>query len=223
MAQDKQDPGTTGWTYRRAAAGPPIEIGLWQGDMRPRIGRHFHDEGQISLVIAGRHGFVVGNRTIEATAGECILIPPGHPHAPLARADAPAVVVNLYLPRSLWPAATSAGISRRMQDLLLSGTDIATLADEAGLSREQFTRNFRRRTGMPPHAYRLMRRLNRARALLREGEAVALVAAEVGFADQSHFGRHFRHAFGISPAAYRRAFARQIPSHSFQTEVGPSS
>jgi AraC-like DNA-binding protein/quercetin dioxygenase-like cupin family protein len=94
---------------------------------------------------------------------------------------------------------------QKMLDLLLSGVDIAALARRAGYSREEFTRRFGKRVGMPPHAHRLMHRLNRARTLLRSGEPVAMVAAETGFADQSHLGRHFRRVFGTSPGAYRGA------------------
>ncbi|MCK1711279.1 helix-turn-helix domain-containing protein [Bradyrhizobium sp. 143] len=53
--------------------------------------------------------------------------------------------------------------------------------------------------GMSPGAFRAMHRLNDARELLRRGESIAGVAAETGFADQSHLGRFFRRAFGITP------------------------
>lgn len=87
--------------------------------------------------------------------------------------------------------------------LLASGLGIADLARRAGSSREGFTRRFGREAGMPPHAHRLIHRLNRARALLRTGMPLAMAAAETGFADQSHMGRHFRRVFGTTPGAYR--------------------
>lgn len=62
---------------------------------------------------------------------------------------------------------------------------------------------FARCHGMPPHAFWLMARLNHARGLLRSGEGIAAAAAEAGFADQSHFGRWFRRAFGVTPGRYR--------------------
>jgi AraC family transcriptional regulator len=49
-------------------------------------------------------------------------------------------------------------------------------------------------------------RLERARgALAREPDlALADVALQAGFADQSHFTRHFRRLFGVTPGQYRR-------------------
>ncbi|WP_262927263.1 helix-turn-helix domain-containing protein [Phytohalomonas tamaricis] len=36
------------------------------------------------------------------------------------------------------------------------------------------------------------------------GKSPATVASELGFADQSHLGRWFRRAYGLTPAHYRR-------------------
>lgn len=80
---------------------------------------------------------------------------------------------------------------------------VSRVAARMGMSREGFSRMFVKGCGMPPHTFWLMRRLNRARELLRAGEAIAAVAAETGFADQSHLGRWFRRAFGVSPGRYR--------------------
>lgn len=78
------------------------------------------------------------------------------------------------------------------------------LASLAGTDRFRLTRAFSAAYGLPPHAYLVQRRLNRARALLAAGETPAAAAAAAGFADQSHCGRWFRRAFGMTPAAYRR-------------------
>jgi len=78
----------------------------------------------------------------------------------------------------------------------------------AGMSREGFSRQFRKRHGVPPHAFWLLEKLNDARRLLRTGEAIAAVAAETGFSDQSHLGRCFRRAFGVTPGRYRAGRCR---------------
>ncbi|HYI71865.1 MAG TPA: AraC family transcriptional regulator [Skermanella sp.] len=73
----------------------------------------------------------------------------------------------------------------------------------AGMSREGYSRRFSRLHGMPPHTFQLTENLNEARRLLRTGGRIAAVAADTGFADQSHLGRCFRRAFGVTPGRYR--------------------
>jgi hypothetical protein len=59
----------------------------------------------------------------------------------------------------------------------------------------------RPRVAMSPRAYRIQHRLNAARRLLHH-ETITDVAAALGFADQSHFGRQFRRAFGLTPGEF---------------------
>ncbi|MBR0800994.1 helix-turn-helix transcriptional regulator [Bradyrhizobium jicamae] len=81
------------------------------------------------------------------------------------------------------------------------------LAGLTGLSRAQFIRRFRAAFGKAPHAYLIDYRIAIARQRLRMPKPVSLVdlALELGFADQSHFHRHFRALTGASPAAFRRS------------------
>jgi AraC-like DNA-binding protein len=85
--------------------------------------------------------------------------------------------------------------------------DLETLAKRAGLSRFQALRAFKQRYGLPPHAYQLCLRMNHARRLLLEGTPAADVALRCGFADQSHFNRHFKSFFAVTPMRYARAHA----------------
>lgn len=78
------------------------------------------------------------------------------------------------------------------------------LARVARLSPFHFSRVFAERTGMPPHAFQIQLRVTRARALLREGRRIAEVAAETGFADQSHLTRHFKRLAVVTPGQYAR-------------------
>ncbi len=83
--------------------------------------------------------------------------------------------------------------------------DLETLAKRAGLTRFEALRAFKKRYGLPPHAYQLCLRISQARTLLLEGASAADVAARCGFADQSHFTRHFKAFNGVTPMQYARA------------------
>ncbi|AZC51050.1 AraC family transcriptional regulator [Pseudomonas chlororaphis] len=73
-----------------------------------------------------------------------------------------------------------------------------------GVDRFRLTRAFKAAYGLPPHAYLVQLRLAKARRLLARGEQPAEVAMALGFADQSHMGRWFVRAYGLTPAAYRK-------------------
>ncbi len=73
----------------------------------------------------------------------------------------------------------------------------------SGLSRYDLARQFRALLGTSPYRYLLMRRLDLARELIHGRRALAEVACEAGFADQAHFTRVFKAAFGLTPARYR--------------------
>jgi AraC-like DNA-binding protein len=47
-----------------------------------------------------------------------------------------------------------------------------------------------------------MRRLNVARGWLRDARPLAETALKAGFADQAHFTRTFKAAFGLTPGRY---------------------
>lgn len=83
--------------------------------------------------------------------------------------------------------------------------DLAETARVAGLSPFHFLRVFRRTTGLTPHAFLVQCRVRRAQGLLRRGLDPARVAAETGFADQSHLTRQFKRLTGVTPAAYRNS------------------
>ncbi len=46
--------------------------------------------------------------------------------------------------------------------------------------------------GLPPHAWLVQARLQKARQLLKQGVQIVMVAQQCGFSDQSHFNRHFK-------------------------------
>lgn len=99
--------------------------------------------------------------------------------------------------------------------------DLSTLAREAGLGRFQALRAFKRRYGLPPHAYQLCRRIEFARRMLLEGRGPAEVAAHCGFVDQSHFTRQFKRALGVTPMVYAQSVPRSAKRSSGVHRIAP--
>ncbi|MDY0094470.1 MAG: AraC family transcriptional regulator [Candidatus Vecturithrix sp.] len=79
------------------------------------------------------------------------------------------------------------------------------IAREVGVSRFYFLRLFKASTGLSPHAYLMMRRLELAKHLIQQGKTLAQAAYDAGFADQSHLTRHFKAAYGFTPGQFQHA------------------
>lgn len=114
---------------------------------------------------------------------------------------------TLRPPIEIEPAVEHSKISRIREYLHtnyeqnVSTNDLAQLA---GWSCYHLIRTFRRHTGLPPHAYQNVVRVNEARRLLRGGASIADAAAACGFYDQSHMHHMFRRIAGATPGQYAR-------------------
>ncbi len=105
----------------------------------------------------------------------------------------------------------AARIARDYIDDCLDETfSLSDLEQATGHDRWQLSRDFRIMFGSSPYRYLILRRLEKARALMVEGHSGAAVAAACGFADQSHFGRQFRKTYGLAPTAWLQAIR---PAH----------
>jgi AraC family transcriptional regulator len=92
-----------------------------------------------------------------------------------------------------------------MQAHLTEDISLAELAKIAKLSQSQFARAFRDSTGLPPYRYILRSRIQRGEQLLAKTRVpIAEIAAQVGFADQSHFTKAFRRFVGATPQRWRQ-------------------
>jgi AraC-like DNA-binding protein len=76
---------------------------------------------------------------------------------------------------------------------------LSELALVADLSAFHLTRVFKRQLGLSPFEYQTQVRIMRAKHLLRNGEPIAQVALEVGYADQANFTKQFKHLTGTTP------------------------
>jgi len=97
---------------------------------------------------------------------------------------------------------------RRVRDYIASNLDqelsLSDLAALSGASPHHFGELFRQSTGLSPHRYVLVRRIERAKELLRNPMLNVLdVAVQTGFSDQSHFTKVFRRIAGMTPSRYR--------------------
>jgi AraC-like DNA-binding protein len=102
---------------------------------------------------------------------------------------------------------------RAAAELLQTGATVRDVAAHVGLSERQLTRRFGDRVGVGPKIFGRVMRLQRAVALLAEGNPPSMVAAAAGYADQAHFTRDSVELAGVTP----RGLAREV-SDSFKTD-----
>jgi|SRR5687767_12025020 AraC-like DNA-binding protein len=98
-------------------------------------------------------------------------------------------------------------VRERLADEALHPPTLAELAAMTSLSPYQVLRRFEKAYGLPPHAWLLRRRVERARMLIRDGAALSEAALRSGFADQSHMTRSFVRQYGFTPGRWRRTVA----------------
>ncbi|MBF6987385.1 GlxA family transcriptional regulator [Cupriavidus sp. IK-TO18] len=87
------------------------------------------------------------------------------------------------------------------------------LADKAGMSRRNFTRRFKAKTGTTVTQWVLNHRLTAAQRLLETtSKSIDVIAGLVGFGSAVSLRQHFAQTFAISPSAYRKQFGTTAPS-----------
>jgi AraC-like DNA-binding protein len=78
------------------------------------------------------------------------------------------------------------------------------LSAAAGLSKYYLVRTFKKMTGVSPHSYAMMLRLEKTKRLLaNSSKPIAEIAIEMGFSDHSHFCCFFKKHTGMTPQAFR--------------------
>jgi len=84
---------------------------------------------------------------------------------------------------------------------------VKELAGIASLSVFQLSRAFRREHATTPYRLVLDLRIQHAMDRLSAGATISETALQAGFADQSHFTRHFKRHTGMTPKRFTRAVA----------------
>jgi AraC-like DNA-binding protein len=88
---------------------------------------------------------------------------------------------------------------------LFEPVTMASAATQLDAGPTQLARAFSDGFGIAPHAYVIGRRLDAARDRILGGQALADVAAEVGFHDQAHLTRRFKRFLGTTPGRFARS------------------
>ncbi len=96
---------------------------------------------------------------------------------------------------------------RRARDLIdrdyAQPLDVPAVAHAALMSPAHFSRKFRAAYGETPYAYLMTRRIERAKALLRQGMSVTDACVAVGCTSLGSFSSRFTEIVGETPTAYR--------------------
>lgn len=118
-------------------------------------------------------------------------------------------------PSIIYPAASARGTRLSLATLRsyvarnIGGTiSVKDLAHHAGLSYYQFIRELKREYGLTPKQLIQQTRIERAKALLVDSNAlISDIALDTGFSSQSHFTNAFRDSVGCPPGEYRARHA----------------
>ena len=96
---------------------------------------------------------------------------------------------------------------RRARDLMdreyVRPLDVPAMARAALMSPAHFSRKFRAAYGETPHSYLMTRRIERAKALLRQGMSVSDTCVAVGCTSLGSFSSRFSEIVGQTPSQYR--------------------
>jgi AraC-like DNA-binding protein len=96
---------------------------------------------------------------------------------------------------------------RRARDLIdreyAEPLDVPAMARVAHMSAAHFSRKFRAAYGETPYTYLMTRRIERAKALLRQGMSVTDTCFAVGCTSLGSFSSRFTEIVGETPSQYR--------------------
>src|SRR5688500_9291511 len=96
---------------------------------------------------------------------------------------------------------------RRARDLMdrdhAQPLDVPAMARAAHMSPAHFSRKFRAAYGETPYSYLMTRRIERAKALLRQGMSVTDACFAVGCTSLGSFSSRFTEVVGETPSQYR--------------------
>lgn len=114
-------------------------------------------------------------------------------------------------------------VMSRIDDDLAHEVSLRDLAELVGLSPFHLCRAFARSTGLPPHKWRLKRRIERAQTLLTgTRKSVTEIALDLGYATPQHFSSSFKKEVGVNPTVFRASGPSLLAEGSETSVTAPS-
>jgi|TARA_R110002033_G_scaffold10172_8_gene33405 AraC-like DNA-binding protein len=91
-----------------------------------------------------------------------------------------------------------------IKDSLETNISLDELAINSNLSKYHFLRVFKNHTGITPHKYILIQRIEKSKDLILKGMNISSAAYTAGFSDQSHLIRSFKKIYGYTPNDFKQ-------------------
>ena len=117
----------------------------------------------------------------------------------LNKMDFKKAITNEEVFRSLLQA-------KELMDIhLMENLSLEEITTHTGISKYHFIRLFKNTFGLSPYQYQKLKRLDAAKKLLGEGNAIFDVALALGYADVPTFTKAFKQVFGVTPGNIRKS------------------
>lgn len=109
-------------------------------------------------------------------------------------------------PKESFTEAENKGIDAVHEQVLRNFQDTGSLADLAklaGMNESKLNAGFKLRYGLPVFAYQRVKRMEKARQLLKEGQlSIQDIATDLGYTSVGHFTEAFKKVHGVPPSKY---------------------
>ena len=130
------------------------------------------------------------------------IMPLGVAHARPSRSDFRTAAATPRSASASCDDSAYGAVVRHIRANLACRITVHELAQAAALSIAQLARLLRREHATTPYGLVLAIRIEHAKDRLRDGATIAETAFNAGFADQSHFTRHFKRLTGMTPKQF---------------------
>ncbi|WP_298486748.1 AraC family transcriptional regulator [uncultured Maribacter sp.] len=82
---------------------------------------------------------------------------------------------------------------------------LSKTASQFGMSKYKFIRLFKQETGLTPNNFILLKKIEKSKEMLKNGNSIFDVAIDCGFYDNSHFYKNFKRFIGVNPLEFQNA------------------